>query len=328
MPQSLPLLGLMRLATYGCHQRALSAFRLLQTGVRAFVKMAVAESTRPIQLRALFVNHLDAVLLTFVVGGLCLALHDAFSWETLFLLIGMALVAWFAFAYNDLHDAPYDAQDAKKRRRNFFTRQGSLRYWYGIAPLALSIAALSFLQFGGRGLLLIGVALAAIWAYSAPPLRLKSRPLFDLMTHALFVQTFPYFICLFLIGVAWQPIDHLLLTLFFLSSLSAQLEQQARDYRVDMRTDRNFTTQVGLRTTICLLKLSTALLVALSLFGALLGIVPPLLYPLGILSAPLIWHRFARRASQPRSERLVWTVGILAALYIGGVCLHWLFANL
>ena len=292
------------------------------------MEMAAAESIRPIHLRALFVNHLDAVLLTFVIGGLCLALHDAFSWKTLFLLIGMALVAWLAFAYNDLCDAPYDAQDAKKRRRNFFTRQGSLRYWYSIAPLALSIAALSFLQFGERGLLLIGTALAAVWAYSAPPLRLKSRPLFDLITHALFVQTFPYFICLFLIGVAWQPIDYLLLTLFFLSSLSAQLEQQARDYRVDKRTDRNFTTQAGLRTTIHMLRLSTALLVALSLLGALLGIVPPLLYPLGIVSAPLIWHRFARRASQPRSERLVWTMGILAALYISGVCLYWLLANL
>jgi hypothetical protein len=43
---------------------------------------------------------------------------------------------------------------------------------------------------------------------------------------------------------------------------------------------------------------------------------------------PLIWHRFARRASQPRSERLVWTMGILAALYISGVCLYWLLANL
>jgi len=290
--------------------------------------MVSAESVHPAHLRALFINHLDAVLLTFVIGALCLVLHDALNLQTFFLLIGMALIAWLAFAYNDLCDAPYDAQDAKKRRRNFFTRQGSLRYWYIAAPFALSVAALAFLQFGARGLLLIGIALLAVWAYSAPPLRLKSRPLFDLIMHALFVQTFPYLLCLYLTGVAWQPIDYLLLTLFFLSSLSAQLEQQARDYKVDRRTDRNFTTQVGLRTTIYMLKFSTALLVVLSLVGVIFGVVPLLLYPLGLVCIPLVWHRFARRAAQPRSERLVWTVGILAALYVGGVCAYWLVANL
>ncbi|PJF35743.1 MAG: hypothetical protein CUN49_09000 [Candidatus Thermofonsia Clade 1 bacterium] len=292
------------------------------------VAMVSAESVHPAHLRALFINHLDAVLLTFVIGALCLVLHDALNLQTFFLLIGMALIAWLAFAYNDLCDAPYDAQDAKKRRRNFFTRQGSLRYWYIAAPFALSVAALAFLQFGARGLLLIGIALLAVWAYSAPPLRLKSRPLFDLIMHALFVQTFPYLLCLYLTGVAWQPIDYLLLTLFFLSSLSAQLEQQARDYKVDRRTDRNFTTQVGLRTTIYMLKFSTALLVVLSLVGVIFGVVPLLLYPLGLVCIPLVWHRFARRAAQPRSERLVWTVGILAALYVGGVCAYWLVANL
>ncbi|MFQ3534691.1 MAG: UbiA family prenyltransferase [Aggregatilineales bacterium] len=290
--------------------------------------MVSAESVRPIHIRALLVNHLDAVVLTFVIGALCLLLHDALNGQTFFLLIGMALVAWLAFAYNDLCDAPYDAQDPKKRYRNFFTRQGSLRYWYVAAPLALSVALLSFLQFSERGLLLIGIALVALWAYSAPPLRLKSRPLFDLITHALFVQTFPYFICLFLIGTTWQPIDYLLLTLFFLSSLSAQLEQQARDYKVDRRTDRNFTTQTGLRTTVYLLRLSTALLVALSVCGALFGIIPPILYPLGLVAVPLIWHRFMRRGSQPRSERLVWTMGILAAVYVGSVCAYyWLIVN-
>lgn len=290
--------------------------------------MAAANSACSVHLRALFINHLDAILLTFVIGALCLTLHDALSGQTVFLLVGMALVAWLAFAFNDLCDAPYDAQDAKKRRRNFFTQQGSLRYWYIAAPLALSLATLSFLQFGARGLALLGVALVALWAYSAPPLRLKSRPILDLVTHALFVQTFPYFTCLSLIGVTWQPMDYLLLTLFLLSSFSAQLEQQARDYKVDRRTDRNFTTQVGLRTTVYMLKISTALLVIISVSGAILGIIPPILYPLGIVAVPLIWHRFARRGAQPRSERLVWAVGILAAVYASGVCAYWLIANL
>lgn len=274
------------------------------------------------------INHLDAVLLTFVIGGLCLLLHDALDGRTFLLLLGMALMAWLAFAYNDLCDAPYDAQDAQKRCRNYFAQQGDRLHWQFVAPIALSLGLLTFAQFGGHGLLLISVALVALWAYSAPPLRLKRRPVFDLLTHALFVQTFPYLTCLLVTGAAWQAIDYLLLALFFLSSLSAQLEQQARDYKVDRRTERNFTTQVGLRASLRLLKLSTVSLVVLSVGGALLGIIPPLLYPLGLVGLPLIGHRLLRRATQPRSERLVWAMGILAALYVGGVCLYWLIGNL
>lgn len=223
--------------------------------------MDSAESVPSTPFRALLINHLDAVLLTFVIGGLCLLLHDALDGRTFLLLLGMALVAWLAFAYNDLRDAPYDAQDAQKRRRNYFAQQGDRLHWQVAAPIALSLGLLTFAQFGGRGLLLIGVALVALWAYSAPPLRLKRRPVFDLLTHALFVQTFPYLTCLLVIGAAWQAIDYLLLALFFLSSLSAQLEQQARDYKVDRRTERNFTTQIGLRASLRLLKLSTVSLV-------------------------------------------------------------------
>jgi hypothetical protein len=97
---------------------------------------------------------------------------------------------------------------------------------------------------GGRGrplppLVLAGWLLWLVsglvaWAYSAPPLRLKMRPGLDLLTHALFVQTFPYVVSLVLIRARWGLLDWVLLAILFLASLTAQLEQQARDFVVDV----------------------------------------------------------------------------------------------
>jgi 4-hydroxybenzoate polyprenyltransferase len=57
--------------------------------------------------------------------------------------------------------------------------------------LLLAGLAIAFGQFGWIGWLLWVVSCFIAWAYSAPPLRLKMRPGFDLLTHAMFVQTFP-----------------------------------------------------------------------------------------------------------------------------------------
>lgn len=284
-----------------------------------------ASSPGPAQsgtLLSLFTNHFDAYGLTFIIAALCLVIHDAFNAESLFLLAGMAMLAWLAFAFNDYCDAPYDAQDSKKRSRNFFTRRG--RGWYLLvgAILTAAIALAAFGQYGWRGIGALVISLLVLWAYSAPPLRLKSRPVLDLFTHALFVQTAPYFIALFLIGASWLPLDYLMLTIFFLSSLAAQLEQQARDYEVDSATDTNFTTVFGRRVSVVLLRAATVTIVATAVLGAVSGIIPPALHPFGLIAAPILLHRLLRRVTEPRSEVLVMISVVLAIIYAGYVLVY------
>jgi 4-hydroxybenzoate polyprenyltransferase len=270
--------------------------------------------------RALLFNHLDACALTLAIAGLSLALNGWINVQSAFLLAALVLTAWLAFAFNDYCDAPHDALEPAKRERNFFalTRTPRTVLQFGFVALC-GVAALGYLQYGERGAAVLAVALFGLWAYSAPPLRLKKRPIADLITHASFVQTLPYITPIFLMGAVPTMLDRLLIAVFFLSSLSAQLEQQARDYDVDRRTDGNFTTYFGRGLSVGLVRAVTVGIIALCVIGAVAGLIPPVVYPLGLIGAPLAIHRIVRRATQPRSEWLVRIAAVAAALYIGGI---------
>jgi hypothetical protein len=154
-----------------------------------------------------------------------------------------------------------------------------------------------------------------MWSYSAPPLRFKSRPGLDLILHTLFVQTFPYYATLYVLDLPWLPVDYVLLATFFLASLTAQLEQQVRDYELDRQTDTNFTIQVGLPITTLLLRFVTLLLMLNFLVNVLLGNIPTYLVPFAFIAMPILTHRFIRKRQQPRSEMLVRLTLLATLLY-------------
>ena len=167
-------------------------------------------------------------------------------------------------------------------------------------------------SFGARGFQVFPGCIIAMLAYSAPPLRLKSRPGLDLLSHAFFIQSLPYLICVYLIGGVWGRIDWALLAVNFLASLSGQLAQQVRDFDVDSRTDTNFATLVGLRVTGCCLQGATGLLgvIVIATFSA--GILPLSLAPLALTFAPAMWSRLRGRGTRSGKVVLVCTTVALA----------------
>jgi 1,4-dihydroxy-2-naphthoate octaprenyltransferase len=254
----------------------------------------------------LIFNHADAWGMTFIIAAVSLALRGALTADTLSIPFALALGAWFAFALNDRFDAPYDAHETAKARRNAFTR-GTNRTLALDLILLISGVVLAgiYLSFGLRGAALGLAGLAAAWAYSGKPLRLKTRPGFDLFTHAAFVETFPYLAAVMLAGAPLIPLDLLAWAILALTSLSAQLEQQARDYSVDSKFERNFTTVVGLGVNHRLLSAASILLLFTGTVGALAGFIPPVLWPGMALTIPMIVHRLMRPPGTPRSEPLI-----------------------
>ena len=280
-------------------------------------------------MKRLFLNHADAWQVALVIATLALLVHDAVKSQTIILLAAVTAGYWLAFAVNDFYDASHDAADEVKAQRNFFAQAGHLStnriglVFSGITCLLL----LAFAQFGWRGTAVLALCYFIMWAYSAPPLRLRNRPGWDLLVHALFVQTFPYLLSLFLIGATWTPLDTAIVAVVFLASLTAQLEQQVRDYEVDRRTGHNFATWAGIRTTIVLLKIATAACILVALVGVLVGAIPLFMLPFGLIGLPALLHRFIRRPDQPRSERLVAISTTTALLYTGSVFLYFLFLS-
>jgi hypothetical protein len=211
--------------------------------------------------------------------------------------------------------------DVHKAQRNAFVVQPSISPVFAfLGLLTVTFAFFSFAQFGLRGILTFACSMLMVWAYSAPPLRLKSRPVLDVLTHGLFVETYPYLLGLWLIQPPFILLDAVLLAFLFLSSIGAQLEQQVRDFDSDTQVDRNFTTTFGKALTLRLLKIASAGLFAIGGISIITGTFPVWMIPLAVLGTPSVLHRFLRSDTAARPERLI-RYSVMATM--GYVCLLW-----
>ncbi len=268
-------------------------------------------------LSSLLFNHVDAWGVTLSISLVCLIIHQMLTPDVLIVPVTLAVAYWLGFAVNDYFDAPFDAQDEVKGSRNFFVLQ-PISPLFGVGLFGVvTVASLLVLQrFGQPGWVVTALGSVALLAYSMPPLRFKTRPGLDLLMHMAFVQTFPYWATHYLLGLTWTTLDSLLIVLFLLSSLAAQLEQQLRDYDLDRRVERNFTTVAGRQVSGMLLRLVSIGLIATFLYGWWVSIIPAWLLPVGLIVLPIIIHRLIRPITQPRSEWLVRGMVALGLLYV------------
>lgn len=264
-------------------------------------------------------KRIDAWGIGYIVCALALVMHDALTWQTFLLMVMITTNYWLGYWLNDYFDVPHDRKDKYKARFNIFLHRPMAPKWiWRIVILTFALSAIPFLSFGWRGMLTLLISYAIMWAYSAPPIRFKSRPGFDLLTHALFIQSWPYAICIWLTGTQWTLMDTLVVAICFLASLNGQLRQQIRDFDVDSQTDTNFATHIGLNRTIIILRLFTLGMIVLSVWALLSGNIPWLLVPLGLLGVPKVIHQLLidfRVSAQSFSRRTMYVTMILALLY-------------
>jgi 4-hydroxybenzoate polyprenyltransferase len=276
------------------------------------------KSPKPNTLRMLFLNHMDAWGLTFVIISLFLLIHDVMTLRNISLMLAITTMYWLGFAVNDYYDVPYDAVDSTKSNRNAFILDAHLkRSFRWIAFIVSAFAFAAFAQFGWRGVAVFCFSVLILWGYSAPPLRLKSRPLFDLITHVFFVETYPYLVCLLLIAPQATMTDVFVLAFFGLASMGAQLEQQIRDYAVDRQFEHTFTTTFGIGLSSWILKIASAGLFVIGTVGLITGIFPLWMFPYLAMGTPPVLHRFFRPMNAPRPERLIRWTAISVLIYTG-----------
>lgn len=279
----------------------------------------VPDSADSALAKSLFVsllNRIDAWGVTLMVCMIAFYLHDAVRLQTVVLSLAMAGMYWLGYAVNDYFDAPFDSHDKSKVRHNVFVNHpvSSRNAKAGFLVIGF-LFLLAFTQFGLRGMVIFGVSVFVLWAYSAPPFRLKSKPGLDLLTHALFVQTFSYLSCLILIKAEWTQLDLVLLGVNFLASLSGQLAQQLRDFEVDSSTDTNFATTVGRGLTLTCLRVVTAAVVILVVVTLISGIMPLYMAPFAVAFIPAAAQRL-RGYSGPGIRRFVPYITVAALFYL------------
>ncbi len=284
----------------------------------------------PIRIKNAFValalNHVDAWGIATIASLLALVVHQALTMDGLWLVLVFGLGYWLAFAVNDYFDAPYDQLDPAKAKGNFFIglidRPRVRRILWAMFFVLVGVIAMIFLRFGWAGVIVLAVSLSVMLAYSAPPVRLKNRPGLDLLVHALFVETFPYVATVYLIGGTWGSVDFFLVFIAFMASLSAQLEQQLRDFEVDQATGGTSATLLGRRATYVLLVLATLLLIFGAVAYHMWRPLPWYLIPFAFIALPVLLHRLVRGPNRPRSRWLVYVSAAAGLIYAVSIAVY------
>lgn len=257
---------------------------------------------------ATIMHRADAWGVAIVLGMVAMLVHSSFGPPGCVLAATLSFAYLFGYLVNDYFDAPEDARDMQGEHRNLFVLHPVSQTFARVAfVLGAGVVLAGFLTFGWAGLAWFGMSIAVIWAYSAPPVRLKFRPGLDLVTHAVFVQTYPYLLFLVLLELDIMALDYFILAICFLSSLSGQLAQQIRDYHVDLLTGTTFTTRYGVRTARNVLAGVTLSLGAMVLAGFLPGLIPLALLPFAVLFAPVFLMRI-RGVGRTSRAYAIWSV--------------------
>lgn len=234
------------------------------------------------------------------------------------LVFSLAGGYWLAFALNDYFDQEVDRLDERKKGRNFFSNTDvTIRSAARGFLVASLIIAPGMLQFGWQGFWASVLCVFVMWAYSAPPLRFKSRPGLDLPIHALFVETFPYVLVMYLLNLGWDQLDFVILGLGVMASVTAQLEQQLRDVEIDQQHGEvTFTLWLGADKALVLLKTLSVVMVCYGIGFMIAGVIPLWIAPIGLAAVPAVLSRLVRRPGQPRPEHLIRPVAYFGVIYI------------
>jgi len=199
--------------------------------------------------------------------------------DRLFLLYFLLPANLFLYGVNDLYDRDTDPRNPKKGAEEHLLSNGEARIARAgvLGSLLIGIACLAALSAPVEWLLMAGFLFLS-YAYSAPPLRFKARPLFDSLSNALYAL--PAFLGyhqaagalpaapVMLAGVLWTASMHLFSAV------------------PDIRADRD----AGLSTTATVLGQRGALLLCVGLWAACAGI--------------LVW------------QRILWPWSLLALAYV------------
>lgn len=203
----------------------------------------------------------------------------------LFFIIGILLLA-FGFSVNNFFDIKEDKE--KGEAKNLLI-QNKRNFLFSISPGILAL--LLSIYFGAKIFLFILVAGLIGFFYSAPPLRIKSKPFLDLISHGFFAGALIFIFPVLIFSPKLTLFHYLIAFSIFYLSATFEMRNHLEDYQSDLRA--------GLKTTVCLLgyRNSEILLKYLSLF-----------YPLTLL--PAFYINFQEYSF------LTWLFLVLSSLFL------------
>ncbi|MDI6602554.1 MAG: UbiA family prenyltransferase [Patescibacteria group bacterium] len=157
----------------------------------------------------------------------------------LFLIIGVLLLA-FGFSVNNFFDVK---EDREKGETINLLVQNKKNFLFSISPAILGLSLSAF--FGLKVFLFVLLASLIGFFYSAPPLRMKSKPFLDLISHGLFAGALIFIFPLLIFSPKLTLFHYLIAFSTFYLSAMLEMRNHLEDYQSDLRA--------GLQTTVCFL---------------------------------------------------------------------------
>ena len=182
-------------------------------------------------------------------------------------VIGILLLT-FGFSINDFFDVEGDK--LKKDKIIIIGKKVSVKraFFFSLFSAVLGLAL--SLRLGFMAFFDAFLAVFLVFLYSVPPVRLKSRPFLDLLSHGFFAGILIFLFPLFAFSPAINSLDKLLVVPIFILSITAEMRNHLNDYEIDKKE--------GLKTTVCFLGYRNSQKILRFLF---------FLYPLTLL--PAFW---------------------------------------
>ncbi len=253
-----------------------------------------------------FGEYVSFVIITTLLGAA--ASRGSLGW----ILIGVVVANWlavgFAFMINDVEDAPDDALDPAKVRRNPISagilspRSGRI-----LSFLVASVAAVLYATLGLGPFVAGSACLLLAYLYSWRPIRLKAIPIADLIAHAAMLAGLQFLTAYWAFdgGPAWLWVFPLLMVLAI--SLYGQLFNELRDFDGDLKAGVTHTAHyIGPRATQGLMMAW----LAIGVLAAFITLFVVQLFPVWVfvlmiaLTGILSWRGWSRRGQSQSTIKL------------------------
>jgi lycopene elongase/hydratase (dihydrobisanhydrobacterioruberin-forming) len=218
-------------------------------------------------------EHVAFTIPLTIIGGMLASHLKGITPDARLMLVTIAniLAMCFAFMVNDVVDAPDDAMNPRKKQRNPVSNGTLSTFEANLATYGtMAVAFVLYVLAGGWALWIGALTLALCYFYSVPPLRLKARPVTDVVSHALMLSGLlvmtGYFTYDLAPGIAWAVIAAAIAF-----SAGGQFYNQIDDYEVDKAAGlKNTVVLLGKRGTMLLMygcQLGAVGFIALAIFG-------------------------------------------------------------
>jgi 4-hydroxybenzoate polyprenyltransferase len=234
--------------------------------------------------------------LLVILGTLASDIERGIDWAAI--VLTTYLMTIFSFLYNDMEDAEDDAQSkykyvdpwnhflltlgfknqyntGGKRFKNPFAFDDLSRGMGYLLLLIIADASL-LLSYIGGGWLAVAVCLSCLFtgfAYSNKTIRLKARPLLDLLSHSYLLAGAQIFLFMAITHTYFEVYSVIILLGAMIFSMGSDLENEFRDYEEDMAADiKNTSYYIG-KVNAKRFSIATKLIGCILIFcGVILGI--------------------------------------------------------